>query len=253
MPKIRIIPVLSIAFGRMVKTLRFTDPIYLGDPVNILRIFNCKQVDEICVVDITSTRDKQAPDYSMIQNMVSECFMPLCYGGGIKHLSEMEHIYGLGVEKISLNSLLDSSSLVEEAAKKFGNQSLVASIDVIEKDGTYQLFDYRTRQVTPLAPEEQAKRCESMGCGEILLNCVNRDGVRIGYDLELIRRVSTAVSIPVIACGGANTYDDLGKALLAGASAAGAGSLFTLYGKHRAVLLRYPNQKDFEKIEAIIQ
>ena len=131
MPKIRIIPVLSIAFGRMVKTLRFTDPIYLGDPVNILRIFNCKQVDEICVVDITSTRDKQAPDYSMIQNMVSECFMPLCYGGGIKHLSEMEHIYGLGVEKISLNSLLDSSSLVEEAAKKFGNQSLVASIDVI--------------------------------------------------------------------------------------------------------------------------
>lgn len=243
----RVIPCLLIREGGLYKTIRFSDPQYVGDPVNVVRIFNDKEVDEILVLDIGATRSGRI-DFSLIEDFASECFMPLCYGGGIRSMDEARRLFALGVEKISLNTAaVETPQLVKEIADTFGSQSVAVSIDVKRTRfrGTSVVIRNGTSR-TSLSPVDHAQAVEALGAGEILLTSVDREGTRNGYDLELIREVAAAVDIPVVAHGGAGDISDLADAFGAGASAVAAGTLFVLQGPHRAVLISYPSQKEQE-------
>ncbi len=239
----RVIPCLLLKNRRLVKTVQFGSPTYLGDPINAVRIFNDKEVDELILVDITATIEKRKPLTKQISEIASECFMPLCYGGGIRSIEDVTEILALGVEKVSINSYaVENPAFIEMAASRFGSQSIVVSIDVRKKRfGRYEVFTESGRKGTGRDPIALAKEMESSGAGEILLNSIDQDGTMQGYDLPLIKSVSEAVRIPVIGCGGAGSVADLAAAIEIGkASAASAGSLFVFQGKHRAVLINFP-------------
>ena len=248
----RVIPALLLQDGRLVKTVRFKQPMYVGDPINTVRIFNEKEVDEILVLDIGATPTGATPPYAAIEELASECFMPLGYGGGITSLEQIRTIFRLGVEKVVLNSaLFTHPGLLAEAAATFGSQSIVAAIDV--KRGLLGGYGVRThggRVAHKLDPVAHARALEAAGAGEILLTAIDRDGTRQGYDLALTRAVAAAVSIPVVACGGAGELADFGRALEAGAAAVAAGSFFVLHGKHRAVLVTYPAPGELDALFA---
>jgi imidazole glycerol-phosphate synthase subunit HisF len=243
----RIIPCLLLRNQGLVKTVKFKEPKYLGDPINIVRIFNDKEVDELVFLDITATPEKKKPPMELLSRITSECFMPLCYGGGVRDLDTMSALYGMGVEKVALNTIaVENPALVSTASTEFGSQSVIVSIDVKKKlFGGYEVVTNGGRKATGLDPIEHARSMERAGAGEILLNSVDRDGTMQGYDLDLVRRVSSAVGIPVVACGGAANVADLSRVVKdAGASAAAAGSMFVFQGQHRAVLISYPSQKE---------
>jgi len=242
----RVIPVLLLRGAGLVKTTKFKDAKYVGDPINAVRIFNEKEVDELVFLDIEATVSGRAPNYETLRNIASECFMPLCYGGGVRDLAQIEAILKTGVEKVSLNSaLLDHPEMVREAARIHGSSTIVASIDF--KRGFFgkpEAFTRAGRQATGLAPLELARRVEDLGVGEILLNCIDRDGMMQGYDLEVTKQVAEAVAVPVIACGGAGSLAHFRSAIHeAKASAVAAGAFFVFHGKHRAVLITYPSQQ----------
>jgi cyclase len=241
----RVIPCLLLRNFGLVKTVRFKDPKYLGDPINIVRIFNDKEVDELVFLDITAISDRKRPPFELLTKIASECFMPLCYGGGVADTATMKALYTLGIEKVAINTAaIEDPSLVPAAAGEFGAQSVVVSIDVKKKKfGGYQVWTHGGRKATGVDPVEHARRMERAGAGEILLNSIDRDGTMTGYDIELVRQVSRAVCIPVVACGGAAGIQDLARAVKeGGASAAGAGSMFVFHGAHKAVLVSYPAQ-----------
>jgi len=239
----RVIPCLLLQDGGLVKTRRFRRPRYVGDPINAIRIFNDKYVDELVFLDIQAARSGAEPDYDLIARIAGECFMPLCYGGGIRTLEVARRIVACGVEKIAVNSMaIERPQLLRELSDELGASSVVASIDV--KRGLFggdRVFHPGRRRVTRLDPVVHARAVVEAGAGEILLNSVNRDGEFCGFDLELICRMSQAVSVPVVACGGAGQLEHMRDAIAAGASAAAAGSLFVFYGPHRAVLINYPS------------
>lgn len=238
----RIIPVLLIHKRALVKTVRFKDETYIGDPINAVKIFNDKEVDELIVLDIGASTEGTPIDLQMISDLASECFMPLCYGGGIKSVEEIQKILSIGVEKIALNSsAISSFNLISDTAKVVGSQSVVVSID-IKKDwlGRNRVFAQRGMKNTGLDPVTFAKEVESRGAGEILLQSIARDGTYGGYDTELVQQVSGAVKIPVIACGGAKDLSSLRNILQNGAGAAAAGSFFVYYGPKRGILINYP-------------
>jgi cyclase len=241
-----VIPTLLLRDSGLVKTTKFRDPRYLGDPRNIVKIFNDKEADELCLLDITATIQKRPPRLDLLQEISSECFMPLAYGGGITTLDHVKAIIGVGVEKVIINTAaVETPALVQEASRMAGSSSVVVSIDVRQKSilggGGYQVMTHAGTVKTPFQPAELAKRMEDAGAGEILLNSIDRDGTLAGYDLNLVRSVTSAVTIPVIACGGAASAEDLFRVVAeAGASAAAAGSLFVYQGRHRAVLISYP-------------
>lgn len=248
--KPRVIPILLLSGTKLVKTERFRKPVYVGDPINAIKIFNDKEVDEIAVLDIDATREKKGPNLDYLAHLASECFMPMCYGGGITSIEDMEKIFAIGVEKISLNSIiLDTPEVVEQAASVFGSQSIVVSIDVkttlFGKQVVYSASEKKNMRRDPV---EFAKTLENAGAGEILLNSVARDGTAMGYDLDLIKNVSSAVNVPVIACGGAGSISDFREAFDAGASAIAAGRMFVFHGKHKAVLIRYPSISELDSI-----
>ncbi len=248
----RIIPCLLLSGGDMVKTIRFQNPRYLGDPVNAVKIFNGKGVDELCVLDISATRQGQGPNLKLLHDIATEAFMPLSYGGGISSLEQIRTLIASGYEKIILNTaLVQQPRLVQDAAAFAGSSSVVASIDV-KVDWTGRKSCYicgGTRRVPGLSPAQLAKRAQELGAGEILLNAIHRDGLMTGYDLALIAEVAQAVSLPVIACGGAGSVSDLKAVLAQGqAHAAAAGSLFVYYGRQKAVLITAPSED--ELIEA---
>ena len=221
----------------------------MGDPINAVRIFNEKEVDELVVLDIAATIEQRPPNLQLISEMASECFMPLAYGGGIRSLEHLQSIFSLGVEKVVINSEAAARpAFVQDAARKFGSQSVIVSIDVKRKwFGGYEIRTRAGRQGTGLDPVRFVCDMESAGAGEIFLNSIDRDGTMRGYDLDLIRAVSRAVSIPVIACGGAGTLADFAAAVTqGGASAVAAGSMFVFHGKHRAVLINYPSRRALE-------
>ncbi|MNK22773.1 Imidazole glycerol phosphate synthase subunit HisF [compost metagenome] len=242
----RVIPILLISDGGLVKTRKFKDQVYVGDPVNAVKIFNEKEVDELIVVDIDCSKKGSPPNYSMIEEIAGECFMPICYGGGITSIDHVKRVFSCGVEKISINSALFDTDLIRRAVDIYGSQSIVASIDVKKKSfwGGYTCCGKSSRQDFAISPLELGKKVETEGVGEILLNSIDNDGMMTGFDLELIESVSTAVSIPVIASGGAGGMADLKKALQAKASAVAAGSMFVFHGKHRAVLINYPSPSE---------
>lgn len=249
MVQIRVIPCLLYKNGALVKTVHFQNEKYVGDPINTVRIFNEKEVDELIFLDILATIEKKTPDLDFLQNIASECFMPLCYGGGITSLQEMEKIFNIGVEKVAMNSAVPGNpELIKSASDNFGSQSIVVSIDVKKSIlGKYQVYTHRGRIKQPLDPVIFARQIQEWGAGELLLNSIDRDGTGSGFDLVLIQKVAEAVEIPTIACGGAGSLEHFREAVAVGASAVSAGSFFVFHGKHRAVLITYPDQKSLSE------
>jgi cyclase len=228
--------------GGLVKTVRFANPKYVGDPVNAVRIFNDKEVDEMAFLDIGATIRNSGPNFALLADIASEAFMPFAYGGGITTPNQAGRLFLLGVEKVVLNSALaDNPRLMAEIVRMAGSSSVVAAIDVRRSLlGRYTVTTRSGSRDLGRDPVEYAKAMEQDGAGEILLTAIDRDGTQSGYDRELIRRVAGAVSIPVIACGGAGHLDHFREAVDDGASAVAAGSLFVFHGRHRAVLITYP-------------
>lgn len=235
--------------GALVKTVRFKNPIYVGDPVNAVRIFNQKEVDELVLLDIEATTHKRGIDYETLEKVVSECFMPICYGGGVSSLEDMRRLFGLGVEKISLGAAaFEFPDLIRQASAEFGNQAIVVTLDV--RKGLLGSYSVRTHQGTKdtrINPVEAAHNMEQQGAGEILLNSIDRDGTWSGFDLKLIRDVTSAVGLPVIACGGAGSLQDVRLAVQeGGASAVAIGSMAVFQGKDLGVLVKFPTRQDQE-------
>ncbi len=247
----RIIPCLLLRNKGLVKTIRFQDPTYLGDPINIVRIFNDKEVDELAFLDITATIENRRPQFELLSRITSECFMPLCYGGGVRSLEDMKKLFALGIEKVSINSYaVEKPVFIKDAANLFGSQAIIVSIDVKKSAlGKYEVLTCSGSKRTGLDPIEFAVEMARQGAGEVFLNSIDRDGTMQGYDLELVKRVCQAVDIPVIACGGAGRAQDLGLVVKqGGAAAAAAGSLFVFQGPLRAVLISYPSPQELGEI-----
>jgi cyclase len=249
MLKTRVIPCLLLKGQGLVKTVKFRNPKYVGDPINAVKILNDKEVDELILLDIEATVEGRRPPIKLISEIASECFMPLSYGGGLRNLDDIKAIFNLGVEKIIINSYaIENPNFINEASKLYGNQSVVVAMDVKKGSrGKYEIFARGGKKKTSLDPVEHAMKMEGLGAGEIFLNSIDRDGTMEGYDTELIRRVTGSVSIPVIACGGAGKIGDFVDAVkIGGASAVAAGSLFVFHGKYRAVLISYPGSEELE-------
>ena len=242
----RIIPVLLIDDRDLIKTVQFGDRTYLGDPVNAVKIFNRKYVDELSILDIGATRRDVEPDFELLRDIASEAFMPLSYGGHLTTIHQVRKILAIGYEKAIFNSaLVNSPEVVRQAAETFGSQSIVASIDAKLVSGEYRVVIHDGGEVTDFDPVSFAKYVEQLGVGEIIINSIDHDGMMQGYDTELIRLVSEAVTVPVVALGGAGGVAHLGQALEEGhAHAAAGGSMFVFYGRLKAVLITAPSEEE---------
>lgn len=249
MKRIRVIPVLLIHKGGLVKSVKFRNYTYVGDPINAVKIFNEKEVDEIAILDIDASRDRRGPNMQQVREITGEAFMPLAYGGGITTIDEIKQLFFEGVEKVILNtSAVENPGLITAAAKLVGSQSVVVSIDIKKSlFGKYQVHIKNATVNTKEDPIAFGRRMQEMGAGEIFLNSVDRDGTYQGYHLDMLHKVSEALNIPVIACGGASGIDDLYKAAINGASAVAAGSMFVFQRPHRAVLISYPSQQELKE------
>jgi cyclase len=246
----RVIPILLLRGRGLYKTVKFKNPVYIGDPMNTVRLFNEKEANEIVVLDIGATPENRGPNFEFLEDLASECFMPFAYGGGITTVDQIKRLFFLGAEKAVINAAaFDQPGLIEDAARQFGSQSIVASIDVKKKMlGGYDVFTHNGTKGRGRKPTELAQELERRGVGEILINAIDRDGMMSGYDLDLIGDVAAAVSVPVVACGGANGPSDFRAAISAGAAAISAGAYFVFQGKHRAVLISYPSEDELNAI-----
>ena len=247
----RVIPTLLLDGNGLVKTISFKNKTYIGDPINTVRLFNDLEVDELTFLDINATKNKSKIRFELLKEIASECFMPLAYGGGITRIEDIQHLFKIGFEKVIINSAsINNSELIVTASKLFGSQSIVASIDVKKNFwGKKQVFINSATKNTNIDPVVHALNLVKMGCGEILLTSVDNEGKMKGYDIELIKSVSTKLSIPVIASGGAGNFSDLKKAIFEGkASAVAAGSLFVYHGKTKGILINYPTQTQLNNI-----
>ena len=243
MYRARVIPCLLLRGHGLVKTKRFADAVYIGDPVNAMRIFSEKEVDELVLLDIDASRTGSEPNYELIAEVAGECFMPVAYGGGVRSLEQVRRLIRSGVEKVVINSAaFESMDVITQAAQVFGSQAVVGGVDVRKSLlGSYKVVAKSATVETKVKLDDHLRRLVEAGVGEILLNNVDRDGTMAGYDLDLIRHVSRIVTVPLVACGGAGTVEDLRAAVQeGGASAVSAGSMFVFHGKRRAVLINYP-------------
>jgi len=247
---VRVIPVLTIDNNKLVKTVKFKKPNYIGDPINAVKIFNEKEVDEIVLLDITATKEDREPSYSKIEEICSEAFMPFAYGGGITNMSQIDKLFQLGIEKVILNSVLDQNDqLVKEATKKFGSQSIVGSIDVKKSIfGKYQVFTKSGSQKAKLGLTDYLKKILDYGIGELILNSIDNEGTYLDYDFKLVKLVSNITKIPLVVCGGANSLESFKLAIESGASAVAAGSLFVYRGRTNGILINYPTQEEINRI-----
>ena len=248
----RIIPCLLVKNKGLVKTVKFSEPKYVGDPLNAVKIFNEKVVDELIVLDIDATIKQREPNYKMIANLAMECRMPLCYGGGINNKDQALRIFELGVEKIAISSAaLENPKIVSEIAGIVGNQSVIVVLDVKKKKFSkgYNLYTHNGKQKADSNPVEIARKVETLGCGEIVINSIDHDGVMKGYDKKIINEIRNAISIPMTVLGGAGTLDDIGGMIREhGIIGVAAGSLFVFKGKYKAVLINYPNITEKENL-----
>jgi cyclase len=250
MLRTRVIPCLLLKNKGLVKTISFADPKYVGDPINAVRIFNEMEVDELILLDIEASRLGKEPDFEIIKNIISEAFMPIAYGGGVRNVEHAQRLVSLGVEKVVVNTAaLQSLDLVHAIVERLGSSSTVVAVDV-KKDwmGRYRVFDAATARITDRDPLAHIQQSVDAGAGEIFINDVARDGTGKGYDLNLLHMITPNVSVPVIACGGAGNLEHFREAVEAGASAVAAGSMFVYVGKHRAVMINYPQQRILEGI-----
>lgn len=250
MLKHRVVPALLLQNGGLVKTRRFADPKYVGDPLNAIRIFNEKEVDELLLLDIAASRTGAEPDFELIESIATECFMPLCYGGGIRRMDQVERLFRLGVEKVSIQTATRSDlHLITSIAARYGSQAVVGAVDIkTDWKGSYQLY-WSADKSTQRNWRDHVQKLVDAGAGEILVNAVDRDGVMGGMDLKLIREATRGLSVPLIALAGVGTLDHIKQAVEAGASAVAAGAFFVFHGKHRAVLITYPT---YDTLEALL-
>lgn len=242
----RIIPTLLVDDKDLVKTIQFGKRTYLGDPVNAVKIFNRKGIDELSVLDIGATKNNREPDYELLRDIAGEAFMPLSCGGGIKTVDQVHDLLAIGYEKVVINTeLVRNPQLITKAAELYGSQSIVASIDAKKVNGSYRCYIADGTERTEWSPIDLSKEAEKLGAGEIVLNSLNNDGMMTGYDIELVHSVADAVRIPVIAIGGAGGIQDLKRVLLEGhAHAAAGGSMFVYYGRLKAVLISAPSEQE---------
>jgi len=250
MLRTRVIPCLLLKNRGLVKTISFADPKYVGDPINAVRIFNEMEVDELILLDIEASKNGTPPDFELVQDIISEAFMPIAYGGGIRRAEEAQRLVSLGVEKVVVNSAaLRNRSLVHEISEKLGASSTVVAVDV-KKDwlGRYRVYDAPAGKTTDQDPLTYIREAITGGAGEIFVNDVAREGTGKGYDIDLIRTLAPEISVPLIVCGGAGMLEHFRKAADAGASAVAAGSMFVYMGRHRAVMINYPPQRTLEGI-----
>lgn len=239
----RVIPVLLVSDGYLVKPVKFSGDTYIGDPINAVRIFNEKQVDELLICDIDASVKGTGVNYTLIEEIASEAFMPVGYGGGVRSADEARRITGIGIEKVVLNtSAFAHPEVITEVSDALGSSSTVVSVDAKRRlAGGWDTYSARGSRKTGLSPVDAAVQAQRYGAGEVMISSIDRESSRSGYDLKLIKSVADAVSIPVIALGGAGGVADLAPALEAGASAVAAGTMFVMNGKHRAVLITYPS------------
>lgn len=250
MLRTRVIPTLLVQDGGLVKTTKFSRPVYVGDPINAVRIFNEKDVDEILILDIAATSERRPPNFEMIEGLAEECFMPLAYGGGITTLDQIRRILKSGVEKVVLNdAAVNNPEILKAASDEFGSQAIVVSIDATRSMmGGYKAMTKRGKLATGHSPVAAALKAEALGAGEILLNAIDRDGVMGGMDNTLIKQVASQLTVPLIAVGGVGALHHLKEAHTAGASAIAAGAFFLFQGPHRAVLISYPDRKSLIEV-----
>lgn len=244
-------PCLLLMNKGLVKTVNFKNPGYVGDPINAVKIFNEKEVDELVFLDITASQEGRIPDVKVINEIATECFMPLCYGGGVTTLESMKQIFGIGVEKVSLNTAaVENPELITEGASVFGSQSIIVSMDVKKNFwGKYEVYYKRGTKSTGEHPVNFAKKMEQLGAGEILVTSIDKEGTWDGYDTDLLKMITSAVKIPVIANGGAGTISHLADGVnKGGASAVAMGSMTVYQKKGLGVLINFPSRKDLDKI-----
>lgn len=249
----RITPCLLVHQGGLVKTVKFSDPKYVGDPVNAVRIFNEKEADELIVVDIDATVQGREPDFRLISQLAAECRMPLCYGGGIKTVEQASRIIGLGVEKIAISSAaIENPALATAIAREIGSQSVVVVVDARKKRwGGYEVWTHNGTRNTKLSVLDVVARAEALGAGEIVVNSIDEDGVMKGYDLDLAKKVREATRLPMTVLGGAGSLAHIEELLrTCGVIGAAAGSLFVFKGVYKAVLINYPSPAQKEAMLA---
>jgi len=247
----RIIPCLLIHNKGLIKTVKFKDPKYVGDPINAVKIFNEKEVDELIVLDIDATVENREPDYKMIENLANECRMPLCYGGGIKTASQAQRILSLGVEKVAISSaVFNNPELVKEISTEVGSQSIVIIFDVKKKlFGGYDVYTHNAKNKIKQDLLVFVERVQNLGAGEIVINSIDNDGLMKGYDIDLIEKIKRRLDIPITVLGGAGELKDISQVIdKFGIIGCAAGSLFVFKGKYKAVLINYPNKEIKNKI-----
>lgn len=243
----RVIPCLLLRGNGLVKTRKFKDAVYIGDPVNAVRIFSDKEVDEIIILDIDASKENREPNYDLIEEIAGEAFMPMAYGGGIKTINQVKRLIRSGVEKVVINTAAtESVALIQEVAGMFGSQAVVGAIDVRKPMfGSFRVMAMSGTKETKLNLHTYTEQLIDSGAGEIFINNIDRDGMMNGYDLSLIKSVVDRINVPVVACGGAGNVAHLNAAIKeGGASAVSAGSMFVFHGKHKAVLINYPTGSD---------
>lgn len=245
MRRVRVIPVLTLKNEKLVKTVKFNRSTYIGDPINAVKIFNEKEVDELVILDITATTEKREPNYSRIEEIASEAFMPIAYGGGISNMDQVESIFKLGVEKIVLNSSIeDNFSLVKEISKRYGSQSVIISVDVkTNLLGKLSVYSKGGSRKVKYSLTDYIKKVEEYGAGEIFLTSIDKDGTYNEYNYEMIKLVSSNCNLPVVSCGGAKNIASFKKAIDLGSSAVAASSMFVYSAQGKGVLINYPDQE----------
>lgn len=253
----RIIPFLLVHDGGLVKTVGFKDPKYVGDPINAVKIFNEKEADELCIVDMDASVNRVEPDYKAIEHMALECRMPLCYGGGVRTVEQAKRIIGLGVEKVSISAAaVERPELVSEIAEEIGRQSVVVVIDAKKKmlGRGWDVVNHNAKRSAKMDALDFAARVAELGAGEIVMNSVDLDGKMTGYDLDLARRLRERVRIPMTMLGGAGKLEHLSDLFAAcGVVGAAAGSLFVFKGQYKAVLINYPKPAEKEPLFAAVR
>lgn len=250
MLRARVIPCLLLHGDVLVKTIRFKTFNYIGDPINTVRIFNELEVDELCFLDIEAAKTRRSPNFELLNQIANECFMPLSYGGGLTDIDQMKRIFGIGFEKVVINSFaLESPAIISKAAEQFGSQSIVGSID-IQKNwmGKVQVVSHGGTRVMKMDPVDWAKKLEALGVGELLVTSIDREGTWSGYDVDVLRKITSAVSVPVIANGGAGSIEHIGAAVTdGGASAASVGSMVVYQAKDFGVLINFPDRRKLDE------
>jgi imidazole glycerol-phosphate synthase subunit HisF len=249
----RVIPVLLLKGNGLYKTVQFKNPVYIGDPINAVKLFNDKEVDELCFLDIEASKNKKEPNYELLAKIIDEAFIPFGYGGNITNVEQVRKLLKMGIEKVVINTAaFENKNLIPELYQRFGASTIVAAVDVKKNlFGKYELYSHDGTKSQKGNVYEYCEQLEKAGAGELLVNSIDRDGKMNGYDINLIKEIANRVGIPVIACGGAGNLGHISDcSTQTNAAAFAAGSLFVYHGPHKAVLINYPTQKELKTVLA---